>query len=544
MSFLKDSTDQAREAFVSMPMQSRVITVMLAAAIAIGLAFLVKGDSTKGTEFLFGGQSFGSQELAAVERAFSRSGLSDWRREGQRILIPSDAKSEYLAALEESSTLPMSMRSRVQDALDAGTMFDSSDLRASRESVAKEQELAATIMAFPEISIAKVEHDRGERIGLGRATPQSCSVFVQPQGTSALSRGRIMAITELIKGSYAGLGSDDITVIDANASGTSSMVDDEDPMLRKQKEAEEWVQTKVRKLLVAYPAKIQVTADIDPTMDVEKTVLKYDAEPTNLYSKSEKVKSTSNRQPKGGVPGAGPNAISVRSGSVEETYQAENSSQDNRESRGVAGQQYENSRLASLQVRQVRVTVGLPISFYVRQHAEKARRKDPKLATSDIPPMTDTDFENLKIETEKSIQEAVTPLLPPVDAGADPFPLVSVVPFPDPPAPETPASQTGKMALTWLAHSWQSIALIGLALAALLVARSAAKGTGGTAPTEFNEGFGLELPQPPPQIADEEDDSDSITITGGSLKDELLVLVEDNPEVAANVIRGWVGEAA
>ena len=34
-----------------------------------------------------------------------------------------------------------------------------------------------------------------------------------------------------------------------------------------------------------------------------------------------------------------------------------------------------------------------------------------------------------------------------------------------------------------------------------------------------------------------------MTITGGSLKEELLHLVEDNPEVAANVIRGWVGDA-
>ena len=32
--------------------------------------------------------------------------------------------------------------------------------------------------------------------------------------------------------------------------------------------------------------------------------------------------------------------------------------------------------------------------------------------------------------------------------------------------------------------------------------------------------------------------------TGGTLKDELIELVEKNPEVAANVIRAWVGEAA
>ena len=544
MSFIKESTDQAREAFVSMPMQSRVITVMLGAAIAIGLAFLVKGDGTQGTEFLFGGQSFSAQELAATERAFSRSGLSDWKREGQRILIPSDSKSEYLSALEDSSTLPMSMHSRVQDAIDAGTVFDSSDLRASREKVAKAQELAATIMSFPEIRMAKVEYDRGERVGLGRKTPQSCSVFVQPDGSSPLPRGRITAITELIKASYAGMSSDDVKVIDANATSTSSLVDDNDPMLRKQQETEQSIEQKVRSLLAAYPAKVAVTAEIDPTMDIEKWTRKIDAEPTNLFSKSRKIESTTNRQPTGGVPGTGPNATTVRSGSVDETFQATKTKEDQRESQGVAGEQIENSRLASLQVKQVTVTVGLPISFYQRQHTEEKLRENPTLARADIPPMNDTDFENLKSKTEKSIQEAVTPLLPPVAPGADMFPLVTVWEFPDAPEVEAPAPQTAKVALTWLANSWQSVALVCLGLIALLVAKSAAKGGGGSAPTEFSEGFGLELPQPPAAVAASAEDDDSMTITGGSLKDELLTLVEGNPEVAANVIRGWVGEVA
>ena len=544
MSFLKDTSDQAREAFVSMPMQSRVITVMLGAAIAIGLAFLVRGDSEAGNEFLFGGQSFGGQELAAVERAFARAGLNEWEREGQRIKIPSDAKSDYLSALEDSSSIPMSMRSRVQDAIDATTVFDSSDLRKSRESVAKEQELAATIMLFPEIMIAKVEHDQGARIGLGRATPQSCSVFVQPEGVTPLPRGRAAAITELIQKSYAGMSADDITVIDANGSTASALSEDDDPMLRKQREAESWIEQKVRSLLVAYPARVAVTAEIDPLMDVEKTVLSYDAEPTNLYSNSRKIEATTNRAPSGGVPGAVPNAIGNRAVSLDENTQATKTKEDERESRGVAGQQYENSKLASLQVKQVKVSVGLPMSFYERRHIEDQMKKDPQLAAADIAVMTDTEFEDLKSKTEKSIQEAITPLLPAVAAGDDLFPLVNVWEFPDAPEVADPEPQTAKIALTWLANSWQTIAMVMLGLVALMVAKSAAKGTDGSAPTEFSEGFGLELPQPPPEVVGEDEDPDSMTITGGSLKDELVTLVEGNPEVAANVLRAWLGDAA
>ena len=75
MNLLRQSTDQARQVFLSMPMQSRVIAMMLVAVIAIGLAFLVRGSDTSSTEFLFGGRSMGEQEMDSIEVALSAAGL-------------------------------------------------------------------------------------------------------------------------------------------------------------------------------------------------------------------------------------------------------------------------------------------------------------------------------------------------------------------------------------------------------------------------------------------------------------------------------------
>ena len=135
-------------------------------------------------------------------------------------------------------------------------------------------------------------------------------------------------------------------------------------------------------------------------------------------------------------------------------------------------------------------------------------------------------------------------MLPEVSAGVDRFPLVEVWDYPDLPGPSPVEPQTAQLALTWLAGSWQTIALVLLAIVALLVALSAAKATSDPSPAEFKEGFGLEIPAPPTQSEETDEEVDRMTITGGSLKEELLTLVEGNPEVAANVIRGWVGEAA
>ncbi len=544
MSVLKQTTDSAREAFLAMPMQSRIIAVMLAVAIAIGLGFLVRTNQSPGYEYLLGGKSFSEQEIFDISMALGAAGLGDFEPVGNRIKIPSESKAAYLGALKESPALSASIGSKIGDAIDSTTPFDSNDLRIAREMHAKEQDLGSKITKFPDVRWASVEYDRGERRGLGSSRPQSASVVVQPIGTAPLSRQRILTIKELIRGSYAGMSSDNVVVIDTNSTSVSTLTDDEDPLLRKQRETETMVEHKIRSLLVGYPAQVAVTADIDPTMDVEKTTLKFDAEPTNLQSRSRKVESTSNRQPNRGVPGAVPNAIGNRSASLEETLETNTTKDDERVTSGVAGQEYENSRTAPLQVTTIRVSVGLPRSYYDTLYLQEKLKADPNATAETIPPMDDADLQKLRDMTSNNIKSAVTVLLPEVAAGADRFPLVEVWDYPDLPRPEPISTKSSALALTWLAESWQTIALVMLALAALLVARSAAKSVGDASPKDFNEGFGLEIPAPPVEPENPLDGEDKMTITGGSLKDELLSVVEANPEVAANVIRGWVTDAA
>lgn len=543
MNFLRQSTDQARQVFLSMPMQSRIIAMMLVAVIAIGLAFLVRGSDTKSTEYLFGGRSMGEREMDSIEVALSAAGLNDWEREGRRIKVPTDTKSTYLAALGDASSLPIALRTEVDQAIKNSSPFDSSDLRHSREMHAKEKDLGSKISAFPDVRWASVEYDRGERVGLSRAVAQSASVMVQPEGNRSLPRQRIVAIQELIRGSYAGMTTDDVVVIDTNSTTSSVGAEEEDPLLTKQREAETHIEYKLRKLLVEYPAQIAVFAEIDPTMDSELASLKFDPEPTNLRNSSKKIETTRNQQIPSGVPGADPNAIGNRAQSIGKDVEVLNTTQDERDTSGVAGQQFESSKLADLQVKTVRVSIMLPTSYYKKLNKQNEMLRDPTQKSEDIV-LDDATLEGLRVKTEKKISEIVSPLLPRVAAGADPVTLVTVRDAPHLLVEKQPEQLATSQALSWLAESWQTLALVLLGLVALLVARSAAKSTGNATPAEFQEGFGLEMPGPAPVEQDAEEESERMTITGGSLKDELLHLVEDNPEVAANVIRGWVGDAA
>jgi len=546
MNVLQKVIDPIRDAFLAMPVTTRLIAGMLVLTIAIGLGLLVKGGTSTETEYLFGGRMLSETEVDSVEMSFSQAGLKLWEREGRRIRIPTETRNEYLTALSESATLPMPLRSFVQEAIDKASPFESFDQRNSRETHAKAQDLGAKISAFPEIRWASVEYDQGERTGLSRARPQSASVVVSPEGSEPLTKARVNMIKELIRGSYADMTAEDVVVIDTNASHLNGDWEDEDPMLRKRLEEEKSYEQKVLRALVGYgPIRVAAHAEIDPTMGVEKAVLKYDPERTTLQEYSKKVDEQSTRQGPKGVPGTAPNAIGNRPATLDAPEQISKTKEDERETSGVAGQQYELSSLAAMQVKKVTVSVGLPTSYYDRVILQDFLRDNPDKTAVDLPKPTVAMLQQKRTETEAKIKAAVAPLLPPVPAGEDPLPLVHVWDFPDIPEPiVNVGGGTGK-ALTWLSESWPSLAMLGLAAIAILIARSALSGGGSGAPRDFSEGFGLDLPVPPKEDdVSDADEQEGMQITGGSLKEELFRMVDKNPEVAANVLRSWITDSA
>lgn len=539
--------EQSRATFLALPMPSRVIFVMLVVAIALGLGMLVRGGNTAKSEYLLGGRVLSVQELDSVDIAFGNAGLSGWEREGRRIKVPAESHADYLAALDASS-LPLSLRTPLQKALEEASVFESSDMRRTREMHAKEVSLGKKVEAFPEVRYASVEYSIGERIGMGRKRTQSASVVVVPEGLEPLPKNRIVAIKDLIRGSYADMTVEDVVVIDTNSTYTGSLSDDDDLLRRRREEEEAYYTLKVRKQLYEFgEVKVAAYAEIDPTMDLERAMLSYDEQPTTIAETTRKTETDLTRPLQQGVPGVETNVTQNRPVSLEENVERSRTSEDERDSTRVAGQQYEQSRLASLQTKRVRISVGLPDSYYRKVWAKRFPDRDPN-NPGDVAPADFTEqIETIKRETKERIEKAVAPVLPNVEVGEDKFDqLVEVWDYPDIAEPIVEESKAAEYALTWLAESWQTLALVLLGLVALLVARSAARGGSGDAetPGEFREGFGLEIPAPPANEPTTNDPSEAMQITGMSLKDELVNLVEKNPEVAANVIRSWVGEAA
>jgi flagellar M-ring protein FliF len=507
---------------------------------------LLRGNGEPEYDYLFGGKVLEERELNIAEQAFGQASLSGWERDGRRLKVPAGKRSEFLAALN-GAALPLTLRNAVTEAIEKASVFESNEMRRSREMHAKELDLAKIIEAFPEVRSASVEYDQGERVGFSRSRPQSASVLVVPEGLDPLPRATIAKIKDHIRASYAGMKKEDVTVTDVLSSTTDSLAEEEDLLRRVQEQEEARYVRTVRNILYDFgDIKVAAYADIDPTMDSEQAVIKYDEQPVTLRESERKVESQTTRPRNQGVPGVATNVTQNGPVSLEENAQVSKTSEDESSSSKIAGQQWEQSRRASFVTRRVRVSVGLPTTYYEKVWRMQNPGKDPKNPDDVVPADYDAQIDQIKTETADTIQRAVAGLLPDVSAGEEKFDqLVHVWDYPPIPEPAAEQPKTAELALSWLAQSWQTLALIFLGLIALWVARTVAKGGADSAPADFQEGFGLELPPAPAPAAESESERpESMTITGGSLQDELVSLVEKNPEVAANVIRGWVGEAA
>jgi flagellar M-ring protein FliF len=162
----------------------------------------------------------------------------------------------------------------------------------------------------------------------------------------------------------------------------------------------------------------------------------------------------------------------------------------------------------------------------------------------------------IKLETAASIQAQLIPIMPTGATDEDKLSRVNVTDYPDMPTPEIPPTPLIRTAMAWLAQYWQTIALMGLAGAAIISLRQFAMTASSSNDSEFEKGFDLTLDDASDidlsSLSDEENESvvhslenDSdmprLRTTGGDVKNDMTALIRENPDAAATLLRNWIG---
>ena len=492
----------------------------------------------------------------------AQAGLNDWDREGRRISIPSQNRSDYLAALQDSSVLPISIRSSLQGAIDKTTIFESSSQRLAREEHAKEIDLGHKLSAFHEIAWASVEYDEGERMNLGGARAQSASVVVSPEGNEPLSTSRVHAIKEFVRGSYSGMRNDDVVVTDTNANSLANQTND--PRHQIQQEEQARLETQVREILCGYgPIRVAAYIELPPAYPPagSNTAIPVSPAPVAIHA-TPNVHVVRRQEPASSASSdSGGNLLSSVLEAVTQVRSNRPARIANQNQPAEVGIPPVATLLPSptQSTRNVQVSVGLPESYYHRVWEHAYLREHAGATLETIPAPDDARLQYIQSQTETNIRAAITPavlaaaqFVPQYSSAAPQFSsnasqlasLVQIWTYPDLPSAEAVKPDFAAIATKWLEVHWQQVAFVIMGLFGLWIAARTLRSMSSSSAnqTVISEGS--------IQTNVAASGFDSQQISAGSLPSDevnhgdLLELIEQNPDAAANVIRDWVVKAA
>ena len=174
--------------------------------------------------------------------------------------------------------------------------------------------------------------------------------------------------------------------------------------------------------------------------------------------------------------------------------------------------------------------------------------------TATDPPKPE-DLVQLESQTRTKIENLVEPyLMLQANRGQDTFKYVKVEFLDSLPVPTIEPPSTTSKAMAWAGRYWSTVAMLGVAMFSLLIMRSVVKGvppSDGTAASAAAPALTLHSDDATQRdandAAEEEPAEDRPRLRlkkGKSLKDDLVEIVHEDPDAAAEILRSWIGKVA
>jgi flagellar M-ring protein FliF len=562
MDFLNQSLLQIRELFRSMTPGARLVTGLLLAVVVISVGWLFQGQVAGPDAYLMGGEPFSSSELPAMEAAFSQAKLTLYHIEGNRIKIPSGQQAAYMGALADAGALPPNFGSYLEKAMAADSPFLGAKDKAERMKIAKQNELGLILRSMQGIESASVIYDIKKDTGLKRNDIATASVNIKPAGSEPLDPERIPGIRNLVTAAIAGMKRENVTVTDLNGrtyagggmEGGGDPTDDPYYKLKMMYEREKRVQ--INDALSMIPgAIVQVSAELDNELTHSKETVRYD--PKSVVAQSDSTNETEKslgETPGGRVglaaqrsaqgPGGG---AAVAGGGSSGGRKTSNELEKIRERQQMlVSTDRDQVQIKGLTPKRVQVTVVIPSNYY----AQVWKSQNPPVG--DAKPKEPAADELLPIEQriKKDVEGLVVPLLPKLPAGEDPYPQVTVTTLQSLPTPMIVGPSTTDNAVAWVGQYWSTLGMTGLAFFSLLMLRSMVKAVPSvdSSAVEARPTLAL-LPEDESTEPENEDAAPAAKLKrrmrkGPSLKDELIEMVNEDPDAAASILRSWISNSA
>ncbi|HCK41817.1 MAG: hypothetical protein CMJ72_09980 [Planctomycetaceae bacterium] len=555
MDFLNQALGQIKELMQSMTPAARVTALLLLGVIVVSMGYLVQHHSASPDEYLFNGEFLPGRDVDRAEAAIAQARLTGYQRVGNRIKVPQGQKAEYLAAVADAGALPPNFHSLLEQALDLGPFTDRVT-KQERLKAAREQQLSMIIRSMDGIEEAQVIFDRRDPKGLGRAGDATASVNVRPTPGAALDPRQAKMIKMAVASAIAGLRMDQVTVTNLSddsmfSSGTITGDSFDNEYYQQRIAFEQLMKTKVENLLRNVPGVlVQVTAELDDTIERTTRTVTPEGDPAVLRSVSENQDKETSEVVDGGRPGP---VINGPSGAKEENAaQVTVKDKDTNtieQSENMIGQKDETLRSAALVPTDVRVAIAVPENYVIDIWREKERKlgNDPGEGFPD-----ETARNSIELGINQKITEVVAPLLPKILARDSQSKVI--VQFLDSLAPQEIAEPSmANQILVWAGKYFNTMTMAVVALVSLMMLRSMVKSILHAEPTASLANHTFSLDENESSASDstpnenrnpENDGRPRLRLKKGSnLKDDLVEIVQEDPDAAAAILRTWIGNA-
>jgi flagellar M-ring protein FliF len=549
MDFLNKSLAQVSELFRSMTPGARITAGLLLAVVVISLGYLFKQGTAGPDAFLFGGEMLHDSELTRIEAALGKQTIT-WEREGNRIRVPAGQQSAALAAISDAGALPRNFNDILEKALDKGGPLESGVATRERLKIAKQQQLTEIVRAHDWVEDAVVIYDEQAPRGLSGTKQVTGSVSVRPALGEVLDPRRAKRLQSLVAAAVVGLKPDDVVVTNlgegSDAASDGGIYPDlfKDDYMKNKVTYEMQKKESIHNVLRDIPGvRVEVTADFDDVYERTTTNMKPDSNPAPLREVETKESSKQSTGAAGGQPGPvaqGPNRQGAATAPNQNLNETENSST---ETENLVGAEQTRSLSKGFTLRKIWATVAIPMVYL-----ENVWKNQNPTATN---PPTKQDLELVRDDVKQTVENIVEPLLQlQAIEGENNYKHVSVEFVPSLPVPQIEPPSTSTKALAWAGRSWSTLAMLGVAMLSLLVLRSVVRSTTtGEAATAAltTPALTLHAEAGSPAAADEaepEEERPRLRFKKGkSLKDDLVEIVREDPDAAADILRSWISKA-
>lgn len=238
-----------------------------------------------------------ASETSSVISFLNENGVTDYRINGDSILVPAGREEQLQIQLVTSRTLDSGFL--YETYFNKTGTFSTEAERKEAMRIATQEKLEAMIRQLDGIRDAQVIISLGTQrtYVLDPQTSEStATVLVTPDGNQLLSAGTVETIRYMVSHSVQALNIGDVTVSDTNnnvyndtASGTGQMADANALKLQYEQSTNNQVRMQVLNVLEPIYGKGNVTVAVNTTVDMSRKV----------------IESTDYRQPEGSVEGGG-----------------------------------------------------------------------------------------------------------------------------------------------------------------------------------------------------------------------------------------------